>query len=317
MPKGLLTKLVAGKYLLYDFELDKYIEVLPRGNLRSRKVDENSKFNKDITNKSKKGIKIIKLEPKVGDYVIYEKNEDKYFILDILERKNELLRPDCCNVDNCLLVFSIAEPTFNMMLFDKMLIMLYQEKIKPYLILTKKDLINENNKKIINDLKYYEKKLNLEIFLINNLEDTNLNFLRKIVENKITVLMGQSGVGKSSFINLIDNNLRLHTQEISKSLGRGKHTTRHNELYYLFNGFICDTPGFSSIDLNIKDYKEIKNYYPDFSYFGNDCKYSSCLHINEPGCDVVFKYKNKEILDSRYLNYLKIVDEIKNKKKIY
>lgn len=317
MSKGLLTKLVAGKYLLYDYSLDKYIEVLPRGNLRSRKIDEKSKFNKDITNKNKKEIKTIKLEPKVGDYVIYEQNEDKYFILDILERKNELLRPDCCNVDNCLLVFSITEPVFNMMSFDKMLIMLYQENIKPYLILTKKDLLNEDNKKIINDLKYYEKNIGLEIFLINNLEDTNLDFLKSIVENKITVLMGQSGVGKSSFINLIDNNLKLHTQEISKALGRGKHTTRHHELYYLFSGFICDTPGFSAIDLKIKDYKEVKNYYPDFILFSQNCKYNSCLHINEPGCEIILKYQNKEILESRYMNYLKIVDEIKNKKKIY
>lgn len=312
--KAIITSLNAGIYKLVDKNTNVEYQAYAKGFFRYQKVDEKSEFNINITNKNKKDIKILKISPKVGDIVEYEISNDKCFIVKIYPRKNEILRPDVSNVDNAILIFSAKEPDISFMLLDKMILLCYIENIKPFLVITKKDL--DSNLNILKDkLNYYNKYLNIDIYYVNNLKEFDNSFLDSIIKDKITILAGQSGVGKSSFINNIYPMINIKTQEISKALGRGKHTTRNADLYYIKGGYIADTPGFSSISIPLKSEKELINYYPDFIELSRDCKFGyKCFHILEPNCNVS---NNLDILKSRYINYTKLYDEIKSRKKIY
>lgn len=316
--KALIVKKDSLYYDLLDLETNIQIKALVKGKLRSMRVDKDSKFNFNKSDKNKKDIKNIQIIPKVGDICIYEKNNDKYLIDKILERKNDLIRPDISNVDQAILVFSVVEPEFSFTLLDTFLFITYYNNIKPILLITKTDL-NINKTNILKEkLNYYKEKLNLDIFYINN---NDFDFKHNnIFKDKITVITGQTGVGKSSFLNNLSDDINQKTQNISKALGRGKHTTRNTELFYVYSGFIADTPGFSQIKINLKDKYQLKQYYPDFKILEKDCKFlNKCLHINidKQLCKVVLEYENENILKERYENYIKNFKEIQNMKKIY
>ncbi len=318
MKKALIIKLIGGNYTLVDLDTKEEFQARARGGLRYIKVEPGSVFHRTVSQRTKKETEILQVSPKVGDYCYYDDSEDVVLITEILPRENELSRPDISNVDQLLLTFSAVEPDFSFNLLDKFLVLAYKNDLKPTLLVTKIDLINnEDLKNLKANLSYYE-KLGIKIFYVNSLDLSTTSKEEIFLENKITVLAGQTGVGKSTFLNAIKPELDIKTGEISKALGRGRHTTRHTELYKIRGGYIADTPGFSKLDLDIFEFSELKWYYPDFYDLSPNCRFtSSCNHLKEPGCEVTKLVNTGDILQSRYDNYVRFIDEIKSKKRIY
>ncbi|MGI6781593.1 MAG: ribosome small subunit-dependent GTPase A [Acholeplasmataceae bacterium] len=316
--KALITKLIGGNYTIIDLKTKEEYEAKARGGLRHIKVDPSSSFHRTVSKRTKKEVELLQISPKVGDYCYYDDSEDTVLIDEILPRKNELSRPDIANIDQLLLTFSAVEPAFSFHLLDKFLISTYQNNLTPVILVTKIDLATkEELDNLKTDLSYYKKK-GIDIHYVNSLDLESVVKEKLFLEDKITVLAGQTGVGKSTFLNALKPGLDLRTGEISKALGRGRHTTRHSELYKIDSGYIADTPGFSKLDIDIFRFEELKNYYPDFIELSSECRFgNSCNHINEPHCKVIKEVKNGNILKSRYDNYLNFIEEIKNKKIIY
>ncbi|WP_413627271.1 ribosome small subunit-dependent GTPase A [Fructilactobacillus vespulae] len=258
------------------------------------------------------------IKPVVGDEVEFDvTNGNEGYILKILSRENELVRPPIANTDQAIIVVSAIEPDFSDILLDKELVVLEAEKIKPIIFFSKLDLVDEKQlahfQKIASD---YHEKVGYEVVYSDDVE-ANYAKLRSLLTGKQTVVMGQTGAGKSTLLNHLKPELKLETGEVSKALSRGKHTTRKVSLVTINDGIIADTPGFSSFDsLGIK-VNELKNYYPDFKRVSSECKFRECLHINEPKCAVKNDVKNGTILTSRYDNYLKQYALIKSQKIIY
>lgn len=244
--------------------------------------------------------------PIVGDYVRLEHLENQWVIQEVLERKNELKRPLIANVDQALIVMSLKEPDFSYTLVDRLIFLISVEKIKPIIVVNKTDLGNENEiEEIVNEYLPY----GYQVILTNRNKDSEE--VVSVLSDKLTVLAGQSGVGKSSIINRIDDRFELKTQEISKVLGRGKHTTRHNELYFINGGWLADTPGFSSLDFKHVDALELAHSIPDFSPYWESCRFRDCIHQNEPGCAVKKAVDESQVSKRRYQHYLDCLELIK------
>ena len=259
-------------------------------------------YNNDIITAKARGIFRNKnISPLVGDNV--EIDIDKKVITKIENRKNSLIRPPVANIDQALIVTSCISPDFSSNLLDKLLNIIEFNNIKPIIIITKYDLLDDTSyiDKIIN----YYKKIGYEVYI-----NSEINQIKKLFKEKVTILTGQSGSGKSTLINKIGN-MNLKTNEISKSLGRGKHTTRHVELYDLFNGLIADTPGFSSLSFIDMTKEDIRDNFIEFNDFKEKCKYRDCNHINEDDCEIKRKVKDNTILKERYDNYIKFISEKK------
>ena len=243
-----------------------------------------------------------KITPKVGDIVDVKDNT----IIEIKERKNELIRPVVANVDKVIIVTSLIEPDLNLHLLDRIISQAEYNNIEIVLVFSKADLVDLNNYNYV--FEYY-KKIGYKLYL----SPYDFELVKEEINNNVCVVAGQSGVGKSTLINLFDN-FNIKTDEISKALGRGKHTTRCSELLPVGTGYIADTPGFGTVDLDM-DIVSLSQTFVEF--FECKCKYNPCLHLNEPHCSVKEKVENNEILKSRYDNYLDFVKEIKNKKNKY
>ena len=240
-----------------------------------------------------------KITPTVGDYVRFDPKES--YILEVLKRKNTLERPLVSNIDKCIIVTSCKEPDFSSNLLDKLLVVLEYHNIEPIICLTKLDLLNKEEEKEIIEIRKYYQYIGYTV-----LDNTELDEIKKEIKGKTVVLTGQTGAGKSSLINKLDSSFNLATGEISKALGRGKHTTRHVELIEMFGGKVLDTPGFSSIDLKELSNEDIKNAFIEFDSF--PCPFRDCMHINEKECNVIKAVENNEILESRYDNYKKFIE---------
>lgn len=249
--------------------------------------------------------KYLKISPLVGDLVEFD--IDNKVITRIMPRKNELIRPPISNVDQAIILVSCKQPDFSSNLLDKMLVIIEYNNIKPIICFTKYDLL-DNTKEIDNIIKYY-KKIGYEVYINKEIDD-----IKAILKGKITVLTGQTGVGKSSLLNSLKEDLNLATGEISKALGRGRHTTRHVELLNIDGGLVADTPGFSSLDFIGMNKKDIKDNFIEFYKNENKCKYQDCIHIKEDGCYIKKLVDEKEIIESRYENYKKFIDSINEKK---
>lgn len=247
-------------------------------------------------------LKNIKLT--VGDNV--EFNEETLTIESVKDRKNSLNRPLISNIDKLFIVVSTHLPDFSIYLLDKFIALSEANKIKPVIIVTKLDLCTkEEVKKIKKTLKYY-KKLGYPVYT-----NKEIRKIKKEMKNSVVAVSGQTGAGKSTLLNKIDKKLNLKTGEVSEALGRGKHTTRLVELIYTNKSLIADTPGFSSLELDI-DKQKIKESFIEFNL---NCKYSTCDHTKPSGCKVLEAVENGSILSSRYNNYLKFISEVRNDSK--
>lgn len=243
--------------------------------------------------------------PVVGDFCIIDKNDN--YILEILPRKNFLIRPLVANIDQGLIVTSLKTPDFSENLLDKLLLVMEINKIKPIICITKEDLVNEKEKNKYRNILNYYKKIGYDVYY-----NTQLDKLKRIFKNKTTVFTGQTGAGKSSLFNKLDSRLNLDVGEVSIALGRGKHTTRCVELIEIFDGKLVDTPGFSSIDLSIFLNEQIRDNFIEFKNY--ICKYSNCTHTNESieECSIKKAVESGKILKSRYENYLKFLNKDKH-----
>lgn len=241
-----------------------------------------------------------KIRPLVGDNVLIDK--EKLIIEKVLARNNYLLRPPVANIDIALIVTSIKEPDLNLTLLDKLISIVEINSIEPVIILTKEDLVSkEEIKKLKKVFSYYE-NIGIKVF-----ENNEIKKIKSYLQGKIVTVCGQTGAGKSSLINKMNANLNLATSEISKALGRGKHTTRVVELYEIDDFYIVDTPGFSQIDLNIYNKDEIKMSFREWQNY--ECKFRDCNHIRTPNCGVIAALNNNLILASRYNNYVKFMED--------
>ena len=240
--------------------------------------------------------------PLVGDFVEFDPNTN--YILNIKTRKNTLPRPPVANIDTSYIITSLKEPDFSSNLLDKLILISEYNQIKPIIVFTKKDLLTEKQWEDLKKYIDYYQKIGYPVFL-----NTQISEIKQTFKDKFSVLTGQSGAGKSTLINKIDPSLNLQTNEISKALNRGKHTTRHTEALELAGGLVADTPGFSALDLSNLTKENIRNNFTEFNNF--ECKYRDCIHVKEDGCLVKEKVKKGEILQSRYENYLSFLQDKK------
>ncbi len=242
--------------------------------------------------------------PIVGDMVMVEKLEDKIVIQEICERKNQLQRPLLANIDQVLVLMSTKLPDFSSLLCDRMLFQVMLANIHPIIVFTKMDKVADDDiiYTYINDYK----KSGYEVILVDR--ESDLSEVRSLLREKISVLSGNSGVGKSTLLNRLDPSLKIRTQEVSKSLNRGKHTTTQSTLHPIEAGCLADTPGFSTISFESVVPYDLSQVVYDFRNH-LDCRFRDCLHQSEPSCHVKLGVEQGEISKIRYENYLKVLQE--------
>ena len=241
----------------------------------------------------------LNITPLVGDEVIID--EENNYILDILPRRNELNRPYIANVDIALILTSIRKPDLSLLLLDKQILFLELHNIKPVIVFSKIDLADDELLNEVNELSNYYENIGIDVFYNNELDK-----LKEYLKGKEVVITGQTGAGKSTLINRLGD-LNIKTNEISHALGRGKHTTRHVEIYNVEGINIADTPGFSALDIIGYSKEKIRDAYPEFE--NNNCRFKDCMHNKEKDCEVKDKVEKKLILKSRYDNYIRIISE--------
>lgn len=289
MSQGIIIKLIGGQYTVLDNKTKERFILKPRGVFRH-----------------------LEISPKVGDKVIY--NTDQ--IVEVLDRENDLVRPPIANIDQAIILNAATSPAFSFNLLDRFLVLIEKEDVHPIIVVSKMDLLSEDEARVLKEkLTYYETMY--PVYYVSVKDQASVDALKSLFKDKVSVFSGQTGSGKSSLLNALDIKLDLETGEISKALGRGRHTTRHSELIELFDGLVADTPGFSKLDFYDIDKEELMVLYPDFFKLSEACKFRGCLHINEPGCAVKKALKEGDLLKERYENYLLIYNEISNQKKKY
>lgn len=245
------------------------------------------------------------IAPCVGDRAVFEDG----VITEILPRKNHLIRPPLSNLDQLIFVVSVAEPSPNMLLLDKFIAVAEYQNIEPVIVITKTDI--EDCSRIVS---IYE-KTGISIYTIDYNSDNPAEKIRVLLKDKISAFTGNSGVGKSTLLNEVCGDFNIPTGEISKKLGRGKHTTRHAELYKLpWGGYIADTPGFSTFETNkynIIRKENLADCFREFRQYEGDCRFRDCSHTTEKGCRIIEAVENGEIPQSRHESYCSMYDEAK------
>ena len=244
--------------------------------------------------------------PLVGDNVIIDLKTN--VIKDIIPRKNTLIRPPVCNVDYAVIVASCVKPNFSTNLLDKMINIIEYNNIKPIICISKYDLLEDTS--LIDDAINYYKKIGYDVFI-----NSDISKIKEKLNGKISVLTGQTGAGKSSLLNKMDETLNLPTNEVSQALGRGKHTTRHVELIDIEGALIADTPGFSSLDFIGMTKDDIKNNFIEFYKNQDMCKYKDCMHIKENDCYIKKLVLEGSIKKFRYDNYVKFINDKEKERK--
>ncbi|MDY2776578.1 ribosome small subunit-dependent GTPase A [Streptococcus equinus] len=247
--------------------------------------------------------------PYVGDFVDFSaEDHSEGYILAIHDRKNSLVRPPIVNIDQAVVIMSAKEPDFNANLLDRFLVLLEHKVIEPIVYISKMDLLTSPDEIAAIQKQYQE---------IGYQFCTSLDELLPLLTDKVTVFMGQTGVGKSTLLNKIAPDLKLETGEISDSLGRGRHTTRAVSFYNVNGGKIADTPGFSSLDYEITNAEDLNKAFPELRRLSRLCKFRSCTHTHEPSCAVKDAVEAGELWQSRYDNYLQFLSEIENRRETY
>lgn len=257
-----------------------------------------------------------KITPCIGDYVIIDTiDEEKKLgvIEEILERKNEMIRPAVSNIDQAFIVFSFVNPDINNMLLDRFTVLAESKDLEIVICLNKLDLVEDE--KLIEDLKEIYSRTGYKIIVTSTKEENGLDEIKMMLHNKTSVFAGPSGVGKSSILKIITNK-DLETGDVSRKTGRGKHTTRHAELIRINeDGWVVDTPGFSSLDLGEIDETNLASYFPEFDEYMEECRFISCFHVNEPDCSVKEALERGDISSARYENYKLFLKEIKENRR--
>jgi len=259
-----------------------------------------------------------KITPLVGDFVKFDhSNPEEGYIQEIVERKNELVRPPIANIDQAIIVCSAVMPDFSPLLLDRFLVLVEDKRITPLIFITKMDLATSEQIERINLYKKGYEEIGYTVELLSSKEPDHTDHLHPYLKDKVSVVAGQSGVGKTSMLNALDEKLLLKTNEISKSLGRGKHTTRHVELIEISQGLIADTPGFSTLDFQEVEAPDLSSCFPEMDRLAEHCKFRGCLHHKEPGCAVKDAVEAGTIQDHRYEHYLRFLEEIQTRKPRY
>lgn len=252
-----------------------------------------------------------KLSPLVGDKVTISINENAENTIDeIMPRKNALTRPPVVNIDNLIIVVSTVEPKPSTLVIDKLIAVAEHKNIEPIIVITKSDLASAQEIFDIYTLAGFK------TIIISNETKDGVDEVKAVLKDKISALTGNSGVGKTSLLNNLDETLALKTAQISKKLGRGRHTTRQAELYRVCDGFVVDTPGFSSFEIDKSDIilkDELAYCFRDFSDYIEKCKfYPSCTHTADKGCAVVEAVNDGKISKSRHNSYVQLYNEVKD-----
>ncbi len=276
MLEGTIIKIISNRYTVFS-QGKEYI-ASPRGKMRRDKI------------------------PVVGDYVEFEKIEDAYRIHKVLPRKNKLLRPAVANVDQALIVTSLKDPDYSCHLLNRLILLVSLADVKPVICVTKSDLV-EDVSVYQKEMESYEKAGYTVIYTHPGSDDDPL---KDVLKGKISVLCGQSGAGKSSLLNRLDPTFELQTQAISKALGRGKHTTRTCQLHPILDGWVADTPGFSSLDFSLVNVEQLDTKILDFRPYIHDCRFSDCQHLKEPDCAVKAAVERGDINATMYEDYKQI-----------
>ncbi len=261
------------------------------------------------------------IKPLVGDLVEVEITEDTEAapempagnIVEILPRSNELVRPAVANVDQALVIFAIVKPDPNYNLLDRFLINMKKQALPCVICFNKKDLASEQERGEL--LAAYE-GCGYRVIFVSGTAGEGFSELAECLEGKTTVLAGPSGVGKSTIVNRLYPQANMETGEISRKIERGKHTTRHAQLFALGeNTFICDTPGFTSLSIGDMEKEELCGYYAEFAPCEENCRFRGCSHIREPSCGVRQALAEGRISRVRYDNYVLLYEELKSRRK--
>ncbi len=252
--------------------------------------------------KSRGKFRKLQLTPLVGDLVKFD--EQQCYILEIFPRKNSLVRPPVANIDQAILITSVRHPDFSSHLLDKLITVVEFNHIKPIICFTKLDLLEEKEKAKMEKIISYYREIGYEVFT-----NTEVEKIKGIFKQKVSVFTGQTGAGKSTLLNNLDSTLQIKTGEISMALGRGRHTTRHTELLSIEGGLVADTPGFSALSLEELSPEDIRDQFVEFNQYRHLCKYKDCMHRKEQHCMIKEKVEDGTILKSRYDNYLNFIEK--------
>ncbi len=256
------------------------------------------------------------IKPLVGDNVELDVIDEEGRIgniTTILERKNALIRPAVVNIDQGMVLFSIKSPMPNLNLLDRFLVMMEMQDVDSIICFNKTDLVIEADIQLLKET--YE-NAGYKVLFTSVKDRVGIDEVHKALSGKTTVFAGPSGVGKSSMLNALIPSANMETGTISTKIQRGKHTTRHSEIFHLEeNTYIMDTPGFSSMYACEFEKEELKTYFPEFVKYEGKCRFNGCVHVNEPDCSVKDAILRNIISRSRYENYLLMFEEIKNRKK--
>ncbi len=252
------------------------------------------------------------IKPLVGDRVLIRltvEDEHAGYIEEIMERTNEMSRPPVANAQQLLIFFAVTNPEPSFLLLDKLLIAAETNSLKPVICFNKCDLADDKLKKEYENIFV---NTGYRVVFTSKYDENSLIELKSILKDKLSVFSGPSGVGKSSVMNAVQPDFQLKTGEISDKLKRGRHTTRHAEIYKLsFGGYVVDTPGFSSFELEGIGEFDLKEYYPEIKKFDDGCRFADCLHFKEPNCVIKAAVNEGLISQTRYSNYVRLLEDIR------
>ncbi|MBQ9599515.1 MAG: ribosome small subunit-dependent GTPase A [Clostridia bacterium] len=248
-----------------------------------------------------------RVTPMIGDKVVIEVNGEKGSITEIMPRFSCLIRPPVANIDTIIIVVAAAEPDPSLELIDKMLVNAEISGIKPAICINKTDI------RMREDIEEIYTKAGYEVFCVSAEKNLGTDKLFEYLKGRTTAFAGLSGVGKSSLLSLITDDA-LETGEVSEKIRRGRHTTRHVELFEIDGGFVLDTPGFGQLEVEGIKADELQHYFPEMADGQDKCRFRGCVHINEPDCYIKEKLENGEIAPSRYESYKAMYEKLKTVK---